>query len=77
MSDEEDKYIAGYCNLLRVKIQHGAIMTYHVKSVEQLTDSLSKAFSNSLCISVRDEFGSIDIHKPTVLGSLRNDENAK
>ena len=66
MFDEENKYIEGDCNFLREKIQDGAIITYHVKSDEQLTDSLSKAFRYSLSISVRDEFGSIDIYKPNV-----------
>ena len=66
MFGEENKYIEVDCNFLREKIQDGAIITYHVKSDEQLTDSLSKAFSNSLSISVRDEFGSIDIYKPNV-----------
>ena len=66
MFDEENKYIEGDGNFLREKIQNGAIITYHVKSDEQLTDSLSKAISNPLSFSVRDEFGSIDIYKPNV-----------
>ena len=66
MFDEEKKYIEGVCNFLREKIQDGAIITYHVKSDEQLTDSPSKAISNSLSIFVRDEFCSIDIYRPNV-----------
>ena len=61
--DEENKYIEGDCNFLWQKIQDGAIITYHVKSVQQLTDSLPVAFSNSLCISVRDKFDPIGIYK--------------
>ena len=66
MFDEENKYIEGDGNFFREKIQDGAIITYHVKCDEQLTDSLSKAISNPLSFSVRDEFGSIDIYKPNV-----------
>ena len=66
MFDEENKYIEGDCNFFWEKMQDGAIITYHVTSIRQLTDSLSEAFSNSLHISVRDEFDEIDIHKSNV-----------
>ena len=64
--DEENMHIEGDCTFLRQKIQDGAIVTNHVKSVQQLTDSLSEAFRNSLCIFVRDKFHAIDIRKPNV-----------
>ena len=61
--DDENKYIEGDSNFLQEKMQDEAIITYRVKSVEQLTDSRSQAFSNSLCISGNDEFCPIHIHK--------------
>ena len=64
--DKENMHIEGDCNFLQEKIQDGAIVTYHVKSVPQLTDSLSEAFCNSLCIVIRDEFHAIDIRKPNI-----------
>ena len=63
---EENKYIEGDCTFLREKIQDGAIITYHIKSVQQLTDSLSEAFCNSFCVFVRDEFDTVGIHKLNV-----------
>ena len=41
MFDDENKYIEGHSNFLQEKIQDEAIITYRVKSVEQLTDSRS------------------------------------
>ena len=62
--DDENKYIEGDSNFLQENMQVEAIITYRVKSVEQLTDSRSQAFSDSLCISGNDEFCPIHIHKP-------------
>ena len=72
---EETKHIESYYDFHREKIKDGAIITYYVKSDEQLTRSPSKAFTNSLRISLCDEFGSNDILKPNVYTSARNDEN--
>ena len=77
MFHEETRHIEGDWNFVRDKIKGGAIITYHVNSDEQLTDSFSKAFTNSLCISEHDVFGSIVIHKPNTNPSARNAENAK
>ena len=74
---EETKHIEGDRSLLREKIQRGVIITYHVKSDEQLTDSHSKAFNNSLCVFECDGFCSIDTHMRNIGGSARNVEDAK
>ena len=66
MFDKENKYIVNDCNFFREKMQDGAIITYHVMSIRQLTDSFSEAFSHPFYISVHDEFDAIDIHKPNV-----------
>ena len=72
---EETKHIESYYDFHQEKLKDGAIITYYVKSDEQLTRSPSKAFTNSLRISLCDEFGSNDIHKPNVYTGARNDEN--
>ena len=72
---EETKHIENCYDFHQDKIKYGAMITYYVKSDEQLTRSPSKAFTNLLRISLCDEFGWNDIDKPNVYTSARNDEN--
>ena len=73
---EESKRTATNCGFLREEIQDRTIIICRVKSDEKLGDILTMAFTNSLCVFIRDKFGFIDIHKLNIKGRVRNDENA-